>query len=198
MKPGPTMKPRLVLSALAAMLVSAVAMAEGAAVDQPYRVTDTVLGSMLPQDIIRSALPFDARYGDLTPAQKAVVASNYESLGAGDEPPYPQYGLHHLVSPLEHYARAHAPVGAVIASVMVDSQGNAGEVSVYKSPDPAMAKLVSAALALEHYKPALCAGQPCKMAYVLRLEFPQRVGNPVTTSTLPKFEQNSGAFVTHY
>ena len=178
-------------------LAGALGLAAGSAAlaeDLPYRITDTLVGSMIPQDIIRAPVPFDARYDQLSSDQKATLARDYENLPAGDEPPFPLYGLHHMIKPLVRFADTSAPVGPLIASVMVDSQGHAGEVTVYQSPDPLLTKVVGGMLALETYKPASCQGQPCKMAYVLRLDFPRRAAQPVQVSAFGRFDVNSHTF----
>lgn len=128
--------------------------------DLPYRISDTLVGSMIPQDVIRGPVPFDSRYAELSAEQKATLASDYESLPAGDEPPFPMYGLRHMIKPLVRFADTYSPVGPLVATVMVDSQGHAGEVTVYKSADPQLTRVVGGMLALETYRPALCHGQP--------------------------------------
>lgn len=190
------MKHRHVILALA----GAMGLAAGSAAladELPYRITDTLVGSMLPQGIIRAPVPFDGRYEELTPDQKAALRGDYDNLPAGDEPPFPLYGLRHMVKPLVRFADTYGPVGSVVASVMVDSQGHAGEVTVYRSPDPQLTRLVSGVLALETYKPAACQGQPCKMAYVLRLDFPRRDGQPVQAAAFHHFDLNSHTINTH-
>ena len=176
-------------------LAGAASLAAVAAADMPYRLTATITGSLLPQEIVRSSMPFDGRYDDLTPGQKAVLASDYDNLPAGDEPPYPLYGLRHMMAPIVQYADLAAPVGPLVASVMVNSEGQPSEVVVYRSPNAEATRLVSAALMFEHYKPAVCHGQPCKMAYVLRLDFPQRSGKPITTSAMGQYDRNSHSVV---
>ena len=163
----------------------------------PYRITDSITGSLVPQAIILSPLPFDGRFADLTAEQKAVLANDYENLPAGDEPPYPLYGMRHMIKPVVRYADTAAPVGSLVASVVVDSQGKPGEVTVYKSPDAEVARLVAAALSFESFKPALCHGQPCRMEYVLRLDFPQRGGQPITTSVYNENDPNAHRFGGH-
>ena len=190
------MKHRIAVLALASAM-ALVAGPAAAAEELPYRITDILTGSLVPQDIIRSAAPFDGRYAELTPEQKAALANDYESLPAGDEPPYPLYGLRHMIKPVVRYADTAAPVGPLIASVVVDSQGQPGEVTVYRSPDAETARLVAAALSFEKYKPALCHGQPCRMSYVLRLDFPQRGGQPITTSSFGNYDANSHGFNGH-
>ena len=175
-------------------LAGAMALVAGAAAsaeELPYRISDVITGSLVPQDIIRSAAPFDGRYGDLTPQQKAALADDYENLPAGDEPPYPLYGLRHMIRPVLRYADTAGPVGALVAGVVVDSQGHAGEVTVYRSPDPETARIIAAALSFEQYKPAVCHGQPCRMTYLLRLDFPNRGGQPVTTSSFTRYDPTS-------
>ncbi len=163
----------------------------------PYRITDNITGSLVPQDIILSASPFDGRYADLTPEQKAVLASDYENLPAGDEPPYPLYGLRHMIKPVVRYADTAAPVGSLIASVTVDSHGKAGAVTVYRSPDAEVARLIAAALSFESFKPGMCHGEPCRMDYVLRLDFPQRGGTHITTSVYNENDPNAHRFPGH-
>lgn len=181
-------------------LAGAMALVSGFAAraeTMPYRYTDNVTGSLVPQEILRSAVPFDGRYADLTAEQKATLANDYESLPAGDEPPYPMYGLRHMIKPIVRYADMAAPVGSLVASVVVDSHGKPGAVTVYKSPDPEVARLVAAALSFETFKPAVCHGQPCKMDYVLRLDFPQRGGQPITTSTFNANDPNAHRLMGH-
>ncbi len=181
-------------------LAGAMGLATGSAAlaeELPYHISDTLVGSMLPQDIIRAAVPFDARYEELTADQKATLASDYENLPVGDEPPFPLYGLRHMVKPLVRFGDTYSPVGSVVASVMVDSQGHAGEVTVYKSPDPQLTRVVIGMLAFETFKPAVCHGQPCKMAYVLRLDFPQRGGQHTDAAAFNRFDMNSHSLTTH-
>ncbi|MCK9687099.1 hypothetical protein [Scleromatobacter humisilvae] len=183
------MNHRIAVLALAAFAL--LAGAPAGAEELPYRISDVITGSLVPQDIIRSATPFDGRYGDLTPQQKAALADDYENLPAGDEPPYPLYGLRHMIKSVVRYADTAGPVGPLVAGVVVDSQGRAGEVTVYRAPDAETARIIAAALSLEPYKPAVCHGQPCKMTYLLRLDFPKRGGQPVTTSSFSRYDPTS-------
>jgi hypothetical protein len=182
------MKHHIVLIAAAgAMALSAVA---AAAQEMPYRITDTIVGSVLPQAIIRSSAPIEGRYSELTPTQKAAVANDYENLAAGDEPPYPMYGVRHLISPVVRYADAGEPIGKLVATVVIDAQGKPGTITVYQSPDPVLTKFVASQLATEQYKPAVCHGQPCEMTYVLRLDFPRR-GNVHVSESTSTYDPNS-------
>jgi hypothetical protein len=147
-----------------------------AAVDEEgaYHLKGSVVGSALRQVVLSGTMPFDKTYAELTSDQKAVLASDYEELPPGDEPPFPIYGVGHLVRPLMSFVEAANVVGPLVASVLVDSQGDAVRATVYKAPDPALAQLASSALSTEKYKPGVCKGQPCRMEYVLRLYLPMR------------------------
>ena len=175
------MNHRLVLLALA----SAAALIAGpaAAQEMPYHITDTFTGSVLPQDVIRSSAPIAGRYSELTPQQKAAVNSDYENLAAGDEPPYPMYGVRHMLAPVVRYVDADRPHGPLVASVVIDAQGKPGKITVYKSPDRVLTRFVASQLATEEFKPAVCHGQPCEMTYLLRMDFPQHDGTHLTEST---------------
>lgn len=175
------MKHRIAVLALAA-LTGLIAGSAAVADELPYRITDTLVGSMLPQEIIRAAVPFDGSYAELNAEQKATLAADYENLPAGDEPPFPQYGLRHMLKPVVRFADTYSPVGRLVASVEVDPQGHATEVKIYKSPDPQLTRVIAAALQFEPFKPGVCHGQPCRMSYVLRLDFPERGGQPVQTA----------------
>jgi hypothetical protein len=159
-----------------------------------YHVTDLIVGSVVPQTILSGPLPFDSTYATLTPAEKAVLFDDYEGLAPGDEPPYPLFGLRHLVKPLVTFAETWNPVGPLVAAVDVDSKGNAVDVTIYKSPDAQVSRIARGALAFETYKPALCKGQPCRMQYVLHLDFPQRQGMPVQELAFKNYDQVHGDF----
>jgi hypothetical protein len=186
------MKHRFAILALTATIglgAVSTAMADGL----PYRITDTLVGSMIPQDIIRAAVPFDGRYEELNAEQKAALARDYQDLPAGDEPPFPMYGLRHMVRPLVRFADTWEPVGPLVASVMVDAQGNTGDVTIYHSPDQQLTQLVVGVLSHEKYKPAVCSGEPCAMAYMLRLDFPRRGIAPVMASAMTRYAPNQQA-----
>jgi hypothetical protein len=183
----------LALAALTGLLAGSAAMAD----ELPYRITDTLVGSMLPQEIIRAAVPFDARYEEMSADQKATLAADYEGLPAGDEPPFPQYGLRHMLKPVVRFADTYSPVGRLVASVEVDSQGRATEVKIYKSPDPQLTRVIAAALQFEPYKPGVCHGQPCRMSYVLRLDFPERGAQPVRTAGFTDSAQDRDNLLHH-
>lgn len=155
------------------MLASSIHAADAVAPTTPatYALRDTFVGSRLPQDVVRSAIPFDKRYEELTADEKAVLWKDYESPKAGDETPFPGTGLHHLTLPLMRLAARQNYGGKLIASVDIDSRGHAREVTIYKSPSSEISEMAKTLLSEESYRAARCDGQPCAMAFVLRLEF---------------------------
>jgi hypothetical protein len=163
-------------SLLAGCLLSAGAPAapDASATSAPlFTLRDTFVGSMIPSDIASSALPFDKTWAELTPQQKDIVRADYESMPAEDEPPYPEKGLKRIVWSVAKRAEVTGDTGKVIAAVTVDGEGKARDVTVYKSPSPEITSLVTANLVTETFKPARCRGQPCTMAFVLRVELLQ-------------------------
>ena len=144
--------------------------------DFPYRMNAVVVGSMIPKDVVRAQLPIDARYADLTAGQRATMAADYKNMPDGDEPPYPVDGLRPVAKASARFGYTFNPVGQLVVGVMVDAQGQPGDISVYKSPDPELTRLVASVLSQQSYKPAVCSGQPCARPWVLRLDFPRRAG----------------------
>jgi len=177
------------LALCAALGVGASSAAQAAAGDaRQYQVADVLTGSVVPQAIITGPLPFDSTYAALTAEQKAVLSDEYESLPRGDEPPFPAYGIRHMVRPLISFVETYNPVGPLIAAAEIDSRGNAVAVTVYQSPDPQLSRLVTGAMTFEKFKPASCKGKPCAMQYVLRVNFPGRTSMPLTTIALHPYD----------
>ena len=135
-----------------------------------YFIKQPVIGSMLSRPVVSGIIPFDKTYGDLTPDQKTVLRQEYQSLGADDEPPFPQHALKRLVTPIFKEAGADHVDGKLEAAVEVDSTGSARTVSIYKSPDPKISQIATAELMQEQYKPARCKGQPCDMTFILKID----------------------------
>lgn len=167
----------IVLSAALAVVVPATAQSSG------YSVKETALGSLVPQPVLTGRVPFDRSWAQLTPEQRGVIAADYESLPAGDEPPYPAHGLRHFATYLARFADLREPVGLLVASVNVGPDGRPRGVTVFRTPDPQLVPVVAAMLGSEEYKPAVCQGSPCAMDYLLRVDFPERRDGPLTRTT---------------
>jgi hypothetical protein len=174
------MKMRSRPALLAAGLLAAAAGAAHADDPATYSIRETVTGTMIGESVITAHVPFEKTYAEMNPAQRAILAADYESMPPGDEPPYPALGLSHFTPDLVRYVEATHATGKLVAAVEVDPQGQARSVTVYKTPDAGMAQLVTALMVKESYKPARCGGSPCVMQYVLRLDFPERSAQHIT------------------
>ncbi len=129
-------------------------------------------GSNIPKNVVTSSkVPINRRYAELTPDEQEVVKSAYDAMRPLDEPPYPIDGLGPVFEALREVQRKVLAEGELSMFVEVDPLGNATAVSVMKSPDPKLTQVVASVLMLTKYKPAVCRGQPCQMAYPLRMSF---------------------------
>jgi len=129
-------------------------------------------GSNIPRNAVTSSkVPINRRYAELTPDEQEVVRSAYEAMRPLDEPPYPIDGLKPVFEALREVQRKVLAEGELSMFVDIDPLGQATAVSVMKSPDPKLTQVVAAVLMLTKYKPAVCSGRPCQMAYPLRMTF---------------------------
>ncbi len=110
-------------------------------------------------------LPFHKTYAELTPDEKQNLSLLYPALEEGDEPPFPAHGLKHVYGALSALYGKLRTSGHLILYVNVDSEGKATSVSVVSSPSPELTKYAAAVVMLEKYKPAVCGGKPCSMAF---------------------------------
>lgn len=132
-------------------------------------------GSNIKRDLVSgSAIPLNKRYSELTPEQQAVVKAQYQHMGPNDEPPFPLNGLGPIYEAIATAQQKLLVTGDLTLAVDIDSQGDATSVSVLRSPDPEMVKFAAAVLMNQKYKPASCAGVPCKMQYPFRITFQTR------------------------
>jgi hypothetical protein len=123
-------------------------------------------GTMLPPDAARAIpVPPALGYAQLTVEQQAVINSWYPALAPGDEPPYPLHGpaeFYRFVSTVVGKTRTR---GELLVYVVVDTDGKVDSVRAVGLDDPEVSKVIGLGAAAIAYKPARCAGQPCKMAY---------------------------------
>ncbi|TFV99535.1 TonB family protein [Oxalobacteraceae bacterium OM1] len=131
---------------------------------------DAQTGSNIRRSSVRSVLPPEKRYAELTPEQQAYVRSLYESMPAGDEPPYPLNGMAPILQAIVDAQQVLRVEGPLSLEVRIDRQGEATAVDILKAPSPEMAKAAGSIAMLTRYKPAVCGGKPCAMAFPIRLE----------------------------
>lgn len=96
-------------------------------------------------------------------------------MAEDDEPPFPIDGLGALFKPIIEAVQSLPPIrGQLDMEVEVDSSGKAKSVKVHQSPSPEVTQVAAAALMFHTYKPAVCGGKPCAMAFPLRGDFVRR------------------------
>lgn len=133
---------------------------------------DPPIGSHIRRDAVRGkAVPIDLTYQQLSPEQRAVVHSWYESIPPGDEPPFPTEGMRPIHDAVRKGQAKLLVKGELMLIATVEASGEVSSVKAIGSPSPKMVKFASTVLLLTKFKPAVCAGQPCKMDFPLWYEF---------------------------
>lgn len=133
------------------------------------------IGTHIPRNVVEaSRIPLNKRYDELTGEQRALIKSQYESMAAGDEPPFPANGLAPIYKTLARAQQSVLVKGPVVIFVDVNAAGEATAVQVLQSPDPQFSRYVASVLMREKYKPARCGGTPCAMQYPFRMTFAVR------------------------
>lgn len=136
---------------------------------------DPGLGTNIKKNIVQSnAIPLNKVYGELTPAQQMILKAHYEKMPDDDEPPFPIRGLAPIYKSIAAGQQKLLVTGSLSMDVEVESDGAPSKVSVIESPSPDMTRFAASVLMLEHYKPAVCSGQPCRMGLPFRIEFEVR------------------------
>ena len=139
------------------------------------------IGSNISRERIIGSLPLDKRYSELTREQQNAFKSQYEQMAEDDEPPFPLDGpgpLYKAIGEIhKQFLRRRFGLGVdglLAMHVQVDSQGKATSVAAYRSPDPEMTKFAATVAMLTKYKPAVWGGQPCAMAFPIRIQLTSR------------------------
>jgi hypothetical protein len=136
-----------------------------------YEIRVEETGTRLGRPAIRSSLPLNRRYGELDEADRAALRADYEGMPAGDEPPYPAEGLMPVFVAIKAGMEKQGPLGTMTLVADVDSTGKVRHVDSFGKVDPDFARFASRVLVATPFKPGVCAGRPCNMQYLLRMEF---------------------------
>jgi hypothetical protein len=130
------------------------------------------IGSHIRRDAMRgSPIPINRSYHELTPEQRAIVHRWYENIAPGDEPPFPSSGLKSIHDAIRKGQTKLLVTGELFLIATVEATGEVAEVKTFGSPSPEMTKFAAAVLVLTKFKPAVCAGRPCKMDFPLWYSF---------------------------
>jgi hypothetical protein len=164
LRPGP-----IVLCCLLAAFMPVASAQELPRKQFEIRVEET--GTRLGRAAIRSTLPLNRRYAELEDAEKAMVRADYEGMPAGDEPPFPAHGLLPIFNDINEAMNKYRFFGTLTAVADVDGDGKVRHVDVFGNVDRTVASFVTRVLFAAPFKPGVCAGKPCNMQYMLRMNF---------------------------
>jgi len=142
-------------------------MAAAAQATYGLKETEPRVGSQIRAEIVRSTIPFDKTYDQLSVEQREALRSNYDKLGANDEPPFPLDGLAEIGRELVRLESSGQYRGPLIMTVRIDDKGEAQSTAVYKTPNDDFSKSVAIVAMKVRYKAAKCEGKPCAMDFPL-------------------------------
>lgn len=129
-------------------------------------------GSLIRLHAVRTTgLPINLTYQQLSPEQRAAVHSWYENIAPRDEPPFPAEGTKPIHDAIRQGQAKLLVTGELFLIATVEPTGEVSAVTAIGSPSPEMTKFAATILMLTQFKPAVCAGQPCRMDFPLRYEF---------------------------
>lgn len=136
----------------------------------PTSFTGTILRKQLTWN---SNIPLNKTWEQLTPEQKAQLISLYESMAPGDEPPFPIDGIRPVFNSIAKGQRIVRARGTLNMVVNVSPEGKALEVidlgGVAGPNAREMTQFAQSVLLMTKFKPAVCAGKPCKSQFPFQL-----------------------------
>ena len=115
--------------------------------------------------------PLDRKYSAFTADQKARLRELYVDMKEDDEPPFPFFGMRGIIESMSYLHGELRKNGTLMILVYVDATGTATSVKLLEYPDIDFAKAAAAILVRSKYKPAICAGVPCEMAFPFCFSF---------------------------
>jgi len=131
-----------------------------------YLYGDARPGSKFKQKLFKDVVPFDKRYSEMSTALQARVKAAYGGLKDSEHPPFPAEGSQAIYYPLFKANRNLLAEGDVLAIAMVNAQGRATKVTVYKAPSSNVATMINYIISNTQFDPATCDGRPCEMEYL--------------------------------
>ena len=124
-----------------------------------------------PVDVRWQAVPFNRTYAQLSPAERTAFKSLYVDMPEADEPPFPAGGLKEIYEPIGQGQAALGATGPLVMEVVVGADGKPQEVHVLRSPSKRVTQFVAGVAMVTPFKPAVCAGQPCRASFPIRVQF---------------------------
>jgi hypothetical protein len=115
-------------------------------------------------------VPLNRRYAELDAQDQALVRAPYDSMPAGDEPPFPAEGLLPVFMKVQAGGEKQPALGHLTLLADVDSSGRVQHVEAFGKVDAEFARFAARVLASTPFKAGRCGGQPCNMQYVLKMQ----------------------------
>jgi hypothetical protein len=166
--------------AIAALLAAALLAASGPCLSQAsapepqYRLKHSRVStgsSIRSYGYESTSLPLNLTYAQLALADRRRFHAHYEAIVEGDEPPFPLEGLQALLGPILKAQERWATRGQLTLVATIDEHGVAQQVQAIGEANPAMVSFASQVILVTKFKPAVCAGQTCRMDFPLRVRF---------------------------
>jgi len=135
----------------------------------------TSTGTIIRRDLKwNSSIPLDKTYAEFSPEEKAAFEGLYESLPAGDEPPFPAAGLRPVFNNIRKGQQIVKARGKLNLVVTVDANGKATQVADLGGtggPNALeMTRYAGSILLMTKFKPAICGGKPCQSQFPFMLD----------------------------
>jgi hypothetical protein len=163
---------------LTATMLMACATGERVTVDAEGRSlrvdSDSLRARYGPVRVSSANIPFDKPYDQLTLEQQRSFKGLYERMTDTDEPPFPLEGLQAVYGPIAQAQLFAGVRGVLNLEVVVDSKGTPQEVRVLRTPNARIAQAIAAIVMQVQFKPAVCAGRPCRMGFPIGVQFELR------------------------
>ena len=156
-------------STLLLLLANLSIAAEEPLLKYKIKEAEPATGSNIRRDVIKSSMPLDKTYRELSNEHKAMVRAEYEAMPPEDEPPFPLEGLGPLYDTLRKVSNKLDNLGDIVFIVTVDSSGEGVSARVIKADDAQIGRYAAQVAMMTRFKPALCAGKPCTMDFVIRI-----------------------------
>lgn len=154
---------------LAAMLLGAGIASTAIAEEYVLRQAQPTTGSNVRKILLRSPIPYDKNWAQLSPAERQVVRDNYDGLAADAEPPFPLDGFIPVIREMERTEK-YADTGTLLIVIEVDASGAPTEGKTLATPDSAIASALLRVAMQMKYKPGKKNGEPVAMKFPLRFE----------------------------
>ena len=144
----------------------------------PVRLTNeatSTTGTIIKRDLEWSSkIPLNKTYQQFSEAEKAEFHAMYESMPPGDEPPFPVDGLRPVFNSIKKGQPIVRARGQLNMVVTVGPDGKALEVADLGGVGGAnaleMTRFAGSVLLMTRFKPAVCAGKPCKSQFPFMLD----------------------------